>query len=291
MADDLVSIDHYNSAIAFNWVQQSSTPAPGEATAAGDTLFSQLVAAASTLQAEHAGDVVDLHLIGHSRGAVVVSRALQDLAGQHPAALAGAYVKVTLLDPHPSSPASDALASIQSSPLGKVVGVAYRSFESATNDPPVVLPANAGIQSVEIYYEHTPSSDFPSNNGESVINLWGEGPDDPALINQSGVAIDWHDLTSVDDPTLGLIGHSETHEYYQLYVVDTGTTLLPTASLGAVAASNTVGQPFLAVRANPAPIAAPTMAGVQTSNSSLDSKSSDASGADIRVVATDAALK
>ena len=87
MASDLKKFDHYDNVIAFNWVKDSSMPAPGLATKAGDALYSQVVAAAASLDATHAGDVVDLHWIGHSRGAVVVSRALQDLASHHPTAL------------------------------------------------------------------------------------------------------------------------------------------------------------------------------------------------------------
>ena len=73
MASDLKKFDHYDNVIAFNWAKDSSTSAQGLATKAGDTLYSQIVNAAASLEASHAGDVVDLHLIGHSRGAVVVS--------------------------------------------------------------------------------------------------------------------------------------------------------------------------------------------------------------------------
>ena len=92
----------YNNVIAFNWASMSLTPKAGEAVAAGNMLFSQIVANADQLAAGHAGDVVDLHLIGHSRGAVVVTQALQDLVGTTDPRLAGGYFKLTLLDPHPA---------------------------------------------------------------------------------------------------------------------------------------------------------------------------------------------
>jgi hypothetical protein len=160
MASDLKTVDHYDNTIAFNWVKDSTMAAPGEATKAGDALYSQIVAAAGALDASHAGDVVDLHLIGHSRGAVVVSRALQDVASQHPRALAGSYTKVTLLDPHPANVADAGLYSAPGGLLGLITVGVYLSFESATKDPEVVLPANAGIKDIEVYYQHTPASGF-----------------------------------------------------------------------------------------------------------------------------------
>jgi hypothetical protein len=230
MASDLKKFDHYDNVIAFNWVKDSSTAAAGLATKAGDTLYNQVVAAAGALDASHAGDVVDLHFIGHSRGAVVVSRSLQDLASQPATALTGSYVKVTLLDAHPSNLADAGLYSAQSGLLGAIAVNGYQNFEASTKDPEVVLPASAGIKAVEVYYQHTPASGFPSNNTEHLLNLWGEGQNDGYLINRSGVAIQWHNLTSVKDPTVGLIGHSEIHAWYQLRVVDAGTTLAQVAT-------------------------------------------------------------
>ncbi len=222
MANDLVSTDHYDKSIAFNWVRDSSLPIPGMTTKAGDALYSQIVASASALEANHAGDVVDLQLIGHSRGAVVVSRALEDVVNQPTAALWGSYVDVTLLDPHPSNGANDGLASFRKGPLGAVAAVGFVAFQAATKDPGVVLPAGAGIRAIDVFYQHTPAADFPNNNLESLINLWGEGPNDNLLVNQSGVSIQWHNLTAVNDPALGFIGHTEIHDWYQLHVVDTG---------------------------------------------------------------------
>jgi hypothetical protein len=238
MATDLTTIDHYDSVIAFNWVKDSSIPAPGMATKAGDALYSQLTTSAAALNQNHAGDVVDLHFIGHSRGAVVVSRTLQDLVSQPVAALTGSYVKVTLLDPHPSNVADTGLYSVQQGRLGSLAAIAYLAFESSTKDPEVVLPAAAGIRTIEVYYQHTPASGFPIKNVESLLNLWGEGQSDGLLINRTSVSIQWHNLTSVKDPNVGLIGHSETHAWYQLYVVDTGSTI---ANVSAAARPSALG--------------------------------------------------
>jgi hypothetical protein len=250
MASDLKTVDHYDNTIAFNWVKDSTMAAPGEATKAGDALYSQIVAAAGALDASHAGDVVDLHLIGHSRGAVVVSRALQDVASQHPRALAGSYTKVTLLDPHPANVADAGLYSAPGGLLGLITVGVYLSFESATKDPEVVLPANAGIKDIEVYYQHTPASGFSIFNSEFYLNLWGEGPTS-GLSNQSGVSVQWHNLTSVKDPAAGLIGHAEIHAWYQLHVVDAGSTLADVSG-GASAAISAQAVPATLPAAAPA---------------------------------------
>jgi len=76
MANELKTVDHYDAVIAFNWMATAGLKKSGQAVAAGDQLYSQIIVAADNLAAGHAGDVVDLHVIGHSRGAVVVNRAL-----------------------------------------------------------------------------------------------------------------------------------------------------------------------------------------------------------------------
>ena len=129
--------------------------------------------------------------------------------------------------------------------------IGYLVFEGATNDPEVVLPANAGIKAVEVDYQHTPSSGFASSNVEHLLNLWGEGPADGYLINQSGVPIQWHNLTSIKDPKVGLIGHSETHAWYQLHAVDAGTALPPTSTPAATVVSTAVALASPAPRTNP----------------------------------------
>ena len=162
------------------------------------------------------------------------------MAGKLPTALTGSYVKATLLDPHPSNTADAGLYSAQSGFFGAIAVNAYLNFESATKDPEVVLPAGAGIKSIEVDYQHTPASGFPSSNTERVLNLWGEGQNDGYLVNQSGVPIQWQNLTSVKDPKAGLIGHSEIHVWYQLRVVDVGAVTTPAIKSSVVSVNTTV---------------------------------------------------
>jgi hypothetical protein len=95
----------YDSAIPFDWAIESHTLAPGQAVGAGHLLVQEINAAvALSIEPKFAsGDVIDVHLIGHSRGAVVISQAFADLSqGQEPDLTAG-FWKSTMLDPHPAS--------------------------------------------------------------------------------------------------------------------------------------------------------------------------------------------
>lgn len=226
MAGELVTNDHYDQAIAFNWMSTAGTKKAGQATAAGDNLYKQLVAAADKLAAGHKGDVVDLSLIGHSRGAVVVSRAAQDLVGTTDRALMGSYVKMTLLDPHPAGTMTLNLYSANGL-LSSIVVSTYQSEEKAMADPQVVIPKN--VSAIDVYYQHSNSASFPSSSTESTIDFWGEGPSD-GIINQSSAIIQWHSLTGFVDNTIGpdgktkigLIGHSEITDWYEMHIVKAG---------------------------------------------------------------------
>ncbi len=66
----------YDRVVPFFWVAESLLPAPGQAVAAGRRMAEQIIAAAHTIPA---GSPIDLHLIGHSRGSVVISEALQTI--------------------------------------------------------------------------------------------------------------------------------------------------------------------------------------------------------------------
>jgi hypothetical protein len=215
MAGDLVSDDHYNYVIAFNWVTQSRQAKSGQAVAAGNTLYSQVVAEANTLAAAHLGDVVDLHFIGHSRGAVVISQAMQDLVGTTNLALEGSYIKATFLDAHP---ASSATLGLQSS-KNFLAALAVDSIELTMKDPAVVIPSN--VKYAEVYYQHSPYQDFVTIDPTeySTVNLWGEGPTN-GIINKSSAAIHWINLTSAAGNTTTAIGHSEVPLWYLQNVVD-----------------------------------------------------------------------
>lgn len=217
MATRLKTIDQYDAVIAFNWVSTSSLSRSGQAVAAGHNLAAKVKTQADALAAGHAGDVVDLHFIGHSRGAVVISVAMADLSATTDPVLIGSYIKATYLDPHPASSKTNNLYS--SGSLLAVLGV--QLVQNAMNDPVVTIPSNVDYS--EVFYQHTRYQDLKTVNPSeySTINLWGQGPND-GIVNQSSVAIKWVNLTTAPGNTATAIGHSEVPLWYITNVVDTG---------------------------------------------------------------------
>lgn len=217
MATDLVTKDHYNDAIALNWVTASRAAKSGQAVAAGNNLYSLVVARADQLAAGHAGDVVDLHFIGHSRGGAVISQAMQRLVGITDPALVGSYIKATFVDSHPANAASVGLYSGGSA----VSALAMTLFQLATKDPQVIIPAN--VKYAEVYYQHTTYKNFITSDPleYSTLNIWGQGPND-GIVNKSSSPIHYINLTSAVGNTVNPIGHGEMPYWYLLNVIDTG---------------------------------------------------------------------
>ena len=93
----------YNKVFAFSWTKTSGLPIAGEATKAGNLMAKQIENFLRTPGDVPNGAVVDIQLIGHSRGAVVITQAMLDLQKdlrKIPQA-AGGYWLLTYLDPHP----------------------------------------------------------------------------------------------------------------------------------------------------------------------------------------------
>jgi hypothetical protein len=228
IAKDLKQFSRDDAVIAFKWLKQSRLAQPGQAVLAGDNLYTQVVATADKLAKKHAGDVVDLQFIGHSRGAVVVARVIQRLEGTSDPALAGSFITATLLDPHPANEATIALFSASQATAEGPIGSVYRSTELAMADPQIVIPAN--VSAIQIFYQHTSYQSPFTEPGteETSFNLWGQGPSD-GITNNSAASISWTDLTGVVDQTqvgsnkapriLGAIGHSEVPIWYDLHVL------------------------------------------------------------------------
>jgi hypothetical protein len=248
MANSLQSVDHYSQTIQFgiigrfNWVVQSRASQPGQALRAGDVLAHQVVVDADRLAQAHLGDVVDLHFIGHSRGAVAINRALVDLTVTQTTdkALTGSYIIFTMLDPHPAFnyPEGTVFYSAGPSHLSGFLNVVrqYIDFQDAAADPPeIIVPAN--VNALEVFYQHTPATRFHQRHvlrqpNEYYLNLWGAGEDDH---NGNTPIISWsnHTLSDIHWYPLagklfnnGPIGHSEVHEYYRVEVVQAGKTLV-----------------------------------------------------------------
>ena len=210
----------YNAVIPFNWLSNSSFKAPGVTQYEGGVLAQDIISAADSLvQTQGApGDVVDLHLMGHSRGGVVISQALINLSSSSDSAIIGGYKIMTMLDPHPANNSyANPDFSAANNVFGQLAAKVFQSFQSVAEDPQVVIPPN--VDEADLYYQHTPASAFSplKNPVESVINLWGEGLS--FITNESSAVVQVHNLTGVVDPSLGPIGHGEVPDWYVAYVL------------------------------------------------------------------------
>jgi hypothetical protein len=220
MAASLQQRDGYEAVIPFAWSLWSILPLPGFIELAGNQLYQQVAAEADQLAAQHPGDVVDINFIGHSRGAVVISEVLQDLAVRSDPATQGGFMQMTLLDPHPANPQLTGFSFSPASLLATLLADVSVLIEALTRDPQVVVPAN--VVAAQEFDQQTPVGvPFPSL-GERLLNLWGEPP--AALPNQSGQPIQSVNLTNVNAPGIGFIGHSEVHDWYQANVVNANKT-------------------------------------------------------------------
>jgi len=230
----------YNYAIAFDWADTSNLPVPGEAVAAGNELATEIIDVADTLvdvPSVAPGSVVDLNLIGHSRGAVVVTQALQDLASTEDPALEGSYKQLTLLDPHPANIGDQAFSIAPNNPLAWLATAAYEDFVALAQDPAIVIPGNAN--EVDIYYQQTSQGAFPLLSFENTLNLQGDLGE---IDNSSGVAINYYSLTNLT-VNGSPVGHSEVPVWYLQYAVpDLGNPPTGPAPAPQVA-SNPLGPP------------------------------------------------
>ena len=230
MARTLQAIDRYDDVLAFNWTQTCTLPRPDMAIQAAHRLATEVLAK-TAIRNRHPGDVVDIHFIAHSRGAVVVTEAIKDLAAQDPL-FAGSFVEVTLLDPHPASNCFAANCAPINNPdlpwasfakdssnrlttAAQIARTRVTRFQQAAADPPVTIPP--GVRKVEVWFQHTPASCFNPHALEHEMNLWGIA-DPPGLIDQSGQLTQPTDKTNCSQAT----GHNQIPSLYQTQIVETG---------------------------------------------------------------------
>ncbi len=220
MADELLITNGYDTVETFHWEVQSSLPTEGVTYAMSLNLLERVNNAVSHLRASK-GIVtpVDVHLIGHSRGAIVVGLTAQQLSNP-----SIGDIKVTMLDPHPAraeSEGSQPMYSATSDVSGWLAEKAIDYFHSKCNDPlPYISP---NVKSAESYYQHT---DITNVSGESVvdntINLWGES-------SVTGIPSGrTYSLTHFSK------NHSGVHEWYLENVISqptTASTLMASAAM------------------------------------------------------------
>jgi hypothetical protein len=197
----------YDDVIPFIWGNTSNLPIPGQAVAAGLDLARKVRDNAQSLAIQMGpNDIIDLHLIGHSRGAVVISQALMDLQNDPGISqLQAGYKKMTMLDPHPANSLGSGLFSIN---LASRVSLAAQAINLAfcrvANDPNVVVPGN--VDMAEDYYQHTAWNQTTDLIGRYLINLWGVAHIPGALDNDLTHAAPW-------------MAHTRVTDWYQQYVI------------------------------------------------------------------------
>lgn len=198
-AANLLKQKGYDAAFAFDWAQLSSITGPGFAVQASQGLATEILNA--TKNVFPANDVIDLHVIAHSRGSIVSALALDSLKSQTTVpALGAGFVQWTLLDPHPLR--NDVAVRNESAsfgPLGRLVFRSYRLLQTLTNDPALFAPAN--VDFIETFFQRKESADIRFGE-QKFLNPWG------VIVNFPGKIAKFYDATGIT------AGHIELFDTY-----------------------------------------------------------------------------
>jgi hypothetical protein len=214
----------YNEVIPFDWATASHTLQSGEAVQSGVNAAQMIENYINGTNSQGQpnvplGDVVDIHLIGHSRGSVVITQAMQSLQddlAQIPQA-EGGYWELTYLDPHPSHGDNVAPFTATSQSLIDAANYLQEQFQ----DPyPLIVPSQVAL--AQVYYENTPVSEIVSTAEEGQIDPWGITYPD-GIEASPGASTQFQTLNLT---TPGMT-HSGVYEWYQANVVPTLGTANP----------------------------------------------------------------
>ena len=199
-----LSADGYDATVPFDWSQLALMPQPGVVDVAAASMVAQVNQAIAGLGVGP-NDAVDLHLIGHSRGGGLVSRvaAMADTAFD-PQVQHG-FLKLTLLDPHPTHNGAVPYYSASTGPLGRLSERYFLAFQAAANDPPLTIPSN--VDQAEVFYQQTPAT-MAYQPDEVFVNSWGEVP---AL----GAPAAYYNVTPVT------LSHVGVYKFYRAVIAPT----------------------------------------------------------------------
>jgi dUTPase len=241
MVNDLLA-QGYNEAFPIDWNSSLQSLEPGQTQLGGDQLFQEIVAAATDLEncySLNSDDIIDVQLIGHSRGSAVIDRAIEDLlasqdlypvldpamqdainnAGTIPGQLLSGYYKLTFLDPHPANQNTVDLASVSpysalTGTLG-IAGLAFYAYASGQyDDPNIYIPGR--VNQVEDFYEQDSTSSVnPSASAsyEYLFNLEGESLSEIQVANTTQTKVDPYNLSSLQ------LGHTDIWQWYESNVI------------------------------------------------------------------------
>jgi hypothetical protein len=214
----------YDDVIPFNWAHASHVLEPNQAVQSG-VMAAQMIESFITGTNSQGqpnvppGAVVDLQLIGHSRGSVVITQAAQTLGddlGQIPQAKGG-YWELTYLDPHPSHGTNVAPFSATSQTLIDAANALQNEYQ----DPyPLTVPAQVAL--AQVYYEQTPVSMIVSDAEEGQLDPLG-------ITYPTGIQAAPGSMTRFETQNLTTAGmtHSGVWQWYQANVVPTLATANP----------------------------------------------------------------
>ena len=89
------------------------------------------------------------------------------------------FLKLTLLDPHPSAPTAVPYYSSSSGPLATLAVQVYNATQAAQDDPPIVIPSR--VNETEVFYQHTRVTGLTSESSieYDFLNYWGVVPVGP----------------------------------------------------------------------------------------------------------------
>ena len=201
MAHSLLQ-EGYDAVIPYNWVAASNTA--GAAAKQGPKLAKKVQELSAKFPA---GAPVDIHLIGHSEGAVVNTQAIVALAKDPTPQLAAGYWQDTLLDPHAANPDFTGKQYDTAGLFGGFAKYAIDDFQADARDPLAYIPER--VNAAQVFYQQTPAyHDHGANAG--IYNLWGQVP-------VRGDAV-YYNLTPA-----GIIhsGKNSVYSWYQNFVVPT----------------------------------------------------------------------
>jgi hypothetical protein len=158
----------YDAVIPFNWVQQSGNA--GAASRQSGRLVHQVLKAAAGFDPS---EVVDLHFVGHSEGAIVNTMAIAQLGREATPSIQAGYIEDTLLDPHAANNSVPGRDFSTSGLLGSLADALITGYQGDARDPQAFIPAN--VDQAQVFYQHTKAKDDHGVNG-GIYNLWGQVP-------------------------------------------------------------------------------------------------------------------
>lgn len=189
-----------DKAIAFDWREESRQPDPQALNRAAARLAIRVDNEASQLESRSTGDIVEIVWAGHSRGTLLICRALNQIASfpERRKAFRRRNMILFLVDIHPANPRHDALRSTGNGAAARLASDEYVKFANVVQDADPMIPDLSSIQRIVIWWQKTNFS-RAKDTSDSVMNLHGLGePDKSNIINRSSAPIEWFDLTGMD---------------------------------------------------------------------------------------------